>query len=88
MYICKICKEEFEESSDAQLHIAYAHNLIEDTEHPDGLTREDFPPEFQGLIDEIDRQSMKKQYENQSKQKDANPEQKDANPEQKDANPE
>jgi len=55
MYKCKICGEEFEESSDAEMHIAYAHKLIEDTEHPNGLTKDDFPLEFHGLIDAIDK---------------------------------
>lgn len=59
MFQCKLCKEKFEESGDAEIHIAYSHKLIIDLDHPNGLTRADFPPEFQGFLDEIDKKSIK-----------------------------
>lgn len=60
MFKCKICEEEFEHDGDAMMHISWGHGLIEDTEHPNGLTKEDFPPELHGLIDAIDKQKKGK----------------------------
>ena len=58
MYVCKICKEEFEDAGDIGMHLAFGHNLALDTDHPDGLTKEDFPPEMHGLIDVIDQKAQ------------------------------
>ena len=59
MYVCKICKEEFNDAGDIGMHLAFGHKLALDTEHPDGLTKEDFPPEMQAVIDAIDQEAQR-----------------------------
>ena len=56
MFKCKICGEEFEDAGDIGSHLGFGHNLALDTEHPNGLTKQDFPPELQGILNEIDKQ--------------------------------